>query len=85
MSFETAMLVFMGSGTILFLLILKLKRPNALFALLLASLAVLWGILAFSHWGILFPEQYMWMPIFFPVIGLLAAMNILFKSTLLKE
>jgi hypothetical protein len=80
MTFETASTIFMGTGTILFGAIFIIKRIHISLSLLLALISIMWSVLAFKYWGVTFPEQYGWMPILLPIIGILSAMTILGKG-----
>lgn len=81
MDSQTAAVVFITTGTILFTTILMLKRTNIFIGLILAMLSIFWAVLAFKYWAVTFPEKFEWMGIFIPIIGILSAMSSLSKGS----
>ena len=80
MTFETASIIFMTTGTALFIAILLVKHPHIVLSLVLAMASILWSVMALKYWGVTFPQQYSWVLILFPILGIVSAMNILTKS-----
>jgi len=81
MTFETASAIFMVSGTILFIVELRLKHPHMVIGLSLAAASIVWAVFGAKYWIPTFPNSYGWMGIFIPIIGIISAVTILAKAT----
>ena len=81
MSFVIASLIFMVTGGILFITILKIRRVHFTIGLLLVTASVLWSVLSLKYWVTTFPINLGWTGTLVVVIGILASMTILGKAT----
>lgn len=82
MTFELASIVFITTGTILFLTVLEIGRCNILIALLLATLSILWAVFSLKYWLPTFPDKFQWCGILTALLGILSSVTILSKSGL---
>lgn len=75
-------MVFMVSGSILFMIELKLKHPHMVISLLLAAASIFWAVLGTKYWAPTFPESFGWASIFILVLGVVSAVTILAKGNM---